>query len=187
MATPMMRIKKVIEEKLRPQGVKLSRMRGGRIYGWVISEAFEGVSEVDRFQKIWKPLDRHLASKDHAQISILFGVTPSEHTKLFEKTPRPSLNNHRYSSHKLAGLMRRARKALAQEYALGEIELRRTDTGRIAGQITSRSFARQDEHKRLDRIRKLLEENLTAEDLEHVGVIWLLTPRERKILIDEED
>lgn len=83
--------------------------------------------------------------------------------------------------------MRRVRKTLAQEFALGEIELRRTETGRIAGQITSRSFARQDEHKRLERIQKLLEENLSAEDLEHVGVIWPLTPRERKILIDEED
>ncbi len=187
MATPMIRIKKVIEEKLRPQGVKLSRMKGGRIYGWVISEAFEGVSEVDRFQKIWTRLDRHLAPKDHAQISILFGVTPSEHTKLFENVPRTRRNNHRYSSHKLAGLMRRVRKALAQEFALSEIELRRTDTSRVAGQITSRSFARQDEHKRLDRIHKLLEKNLTAEDMEHVGVIWPLTPRERKILIDEKD
>lgn len=51
MATPMMRIKKVIEEKLRPQSVKLSRIRGGRIYGWVISDSFEGDPKLIAFKK----------------------------------------------------------------------------------------------------------------------------------------
>ncbi len=186
MATPMMRIKKVLEKELHPQGIKLNRPRGGRIYGWVISEAFEGVSAVDRFQKIWQPLDRHLSPEDHARISALFGVTPGEHMKLFEKRPHPRPNNHRYSSRKLTALMTRVKKVLAQEFALREIELERTETGKVWGQVTSRSFTRQSSEARLNRIRKLLEERLSGDDLDHVLFIWPFTPRERKMLIDEQ-
>jgi acid stress-induced BolA-like protein IbaG/YrbA len=183
----MIRIKKVLEKELHPQDIKLSRPRGGRIYGWVISEAFEGVSTVDRFQKIWQPLDRQLSSKDHAQISALFGITPKEQIKLFEKRPRPRATNHPSSARELARLMMRVRKTLAQEFSPRTIELKPTPFGKITGWVTSDSFDGQSEFERMQRIFKLLNEHLSSKDREQVSVIWPITRLERRVLLEDKE
>ncbi len=87
----------------------------------------------------------------------------------------------------MASEMNRIRKALAKEFASKEIELKRTKFGSVTGWITSDSFKGQSEIKRMQRIFKLLNENLSAKDREQVSVIWPITRLERKILLEDKE
>jgi stress-induced morphogen len=187
MATTITRIKKALEKEFSPKEIKLDRTKGGRITGWVISDSFEGQPEVDRFHRIWKLLDKYLAGEDHSQISIIFGVTPREQKRLEENgKPRRPLNNL-YRGRKLTALLARVRKVLQKEFDPGEIKLKRTQNGRVSGWITSKSFARQSETARVQRIWKLFDEQLTPEEREHLSFFWPLTPLERKVLLEDEE
>jgi stress-induced morphogen len=187
MATTMTRIKKALEKEFSPKEIKLDRTKGERITGWVISDSFEGQPEVDRFHRIWKLLDKYLAGDDHGQISIIFGVTPLEQKRLEENwKPRQSINNL-YRGRKLTALLARVRKVLEKEFVHGEIELKRTKNGRVSGWITSKSFTRQSESERVQRIWKLFDEHLTPEEREHISFIWPFTPLERKVLLEDKE
>jgi stress-induced morphogen len=83
MATPMTRIKKVLEKEFSPKGIKLERTKSGRISGWVISKSFEGLSAVDRQHKIWKLLDKNLNPDDRDRIVGIFTITPVERKMAF--------------------------------------------------------------------------------------------------------
>ena len=80
----MMRVKKVLAKEFSPKGIKLERTKSGRISGWLISKSFEGQAAVDRQQRLWKLLDKHLDPEDNARIVGIFTVTPLEHKMLFE-------------------------------------------------------------------------------------------------------
>jgi acid stress-induced BolA-like protein IbaG/YrbA len=187
MATPMMRIKKALEKEFSSKEIKLERTKGGRISGWVISESFENLAEVDRFQKIWKVLDKYLDPEDHSRVLSIFAMTPYERKTMDENWKNHRPVTPRYRGRKLAAFLARVRNVLEQEFAPREIELKRTPGGRVTGWITSKSFARQSETERVRRIWKLFDEHLTPEERDHVSFIWPLTPLERKVLLEEEE
>jgi len=81
----------------------------------------------------------------------------------------------------------RIHKALEKEFSPREIELKRTQSGSITGWITSDTFDGQEEIERMQRVFKLLDENLSAEDRERVSVIWPITRLEHKVLLEDED
>jgi len=87
----------------------------------------------------------------------------------------------------MATLIMRVKKALEKEFAPQQIALERTKSGKITGWITSNSFDGQEEIERMQRVFKLLDENLSAEDRERVSVIWPITRLERKVLLEEEE
>jgi len=187
MVTTMTRIKKALEKEFSSQAIKLDRAKGGRITGWVISDSFENQSEVDRFQRIWKLLDKYLVGEDHSRISIIFGVTPLEQKRLEENgKSRSPINNH-YRGRQMTALLTRVRKVLEKEFAAREVELKRTQSGKVTGWVTSDSFDGQSEFERMQRVFKLLDEHLSAKDREHVSVIWPITRLERKVLLEDEE
>lgn len=87
----------------------------------------------------------------------------------------------------MAAEITRKKKALAQKFALKEIELKRTKFGSITGWITSDSFDGQSEIERMQRVFKLLDQHLSSKDREHVSVIWPITRLERRVLLEDEE
>ena len=81
----------------------------------------------------------------------------------------------------------RIRKAIETEFSRREIELKRSKSGSITGWITSDSFADQSEIERMQRVFKLLEAHLSAQDRKNVLVIWPITRLERKVLLEDEE
>lgn len=84
MATIDARVKKALAQEFSPREIALERTKFGKITGWVTSDSFDGQSEFERMQRIFKLLNEHLSSKDREQVSVIWPITRLERKVLLE-------------------------------------------------------------------------------------------------------
>jgi hypothetical protein len=70
---------------------------------------------------------------------------------------------------------------LSEKLANFEDALEKLPGGRVSGIVVSSSFRSMDHQKRQDKLWRILEKGLTADELAKVGAIALLTPAEAKV------
>ena len=58
--------------------VHLQSSRGGKVTGYIISEAFRGESQINRQNQLWAELERALSPEELAQVSAILTMTPAE-------------------------------------------------------------------------------------------------------------
>ena len=84
MAAEITRIKKALGREFAPKEIELKRSKFGSVTGWVTSDSFDGQSEIERMQRIFKLLNEHLSSKDREQVSVIWPITRLERKVLLE-------------------------------------------------------------------------------------------------------
>jgi len=84
MATLIMRVKKVLENEFASREIALERTHSGKVTGWVTSDSFDGQSEFERMQRLFKLLDDHLSAKDRERVSVIWPITRLERKVLLE-------------------------------------------------------------------------------------------------------
>ena len=84
MATLITRVKKVLENEFTSREIALERTQSGKVTGWVTSDSFDGQSEFERMQRIFKLLNEHLSTKDREHVSVIWPITRLERKVLLE-------------------------------------------------------------------------------------------------------
>jgi hypothetical protein len=84
MATPIVRIRKALENEFSSKEIELKRSKSGSITGWITSDSFADQSEIDRMQRIFKLLDQHLSPEDRERVSVIWPITRLERKVLLE-------------------------------------------------------------------------------------------------------
>lgn len=87
MATLISRVQKALEKEFSPKEILLESARRGMVDGWIISKSFEGLSSLERQQKIHKLLDQYFNLKDRQRILTIFTFTPLEKKILIDEDP----------------------------------------------------------------------------------------------------
>jgi len=85
MATLMERVQKVLEREFSPKEILLEPAGRGIVDGWIISKSFDGVSSLERQQKIYKLLDESFEEKERRHILTIFTLTPLEKRILIDE------------------------------------------------------------------------------------------------------
>jgi len=78
MATLMQRVQKVLEKEFSSKEILLEPAGRGMVDGWIISNSFDGLSDLERQQKIHGLLERHFNPQDRRHILTIFTLTPLE-------------------------------------------------------------------------------------------------------------
>ncbi len=84
MATLIARVKKVLENEFASREIALERTKSGKVTGWITSDSFDGQSEFERMQRIFKLLDERLSAKDREHVSVIWPITRLERKVLLE-------------------------------------------------------------------------------------------------------
>jgi len=84
MATVMERVQKVLRMEFSPQEIILQPAGGGMVGGWIISESFEELNEVERQQKVWKLFETFLNENERDHIVGFLTFTPLEKRMAFD-------------------------------------------------------------------------------------------------------
>ncbi len=84
MATPITRIQEVLEKEFAHREIELKRTKNGRVTGWITSDSFDGQSEIERMQRIWRVLNAYLRPEDRSRISAIWPITKLERKVLLE-------------------------------------------------------------------------------------------------------
>jgi len=84
METIMRRVQKALQKGFSHKGITLESVSGGMIAGWIISQSFEGLTGMERQQKIWKLFNKYLNEEDRARIGIFLTFTPLEKKMTFD-------------------------------------------------------------------------------------------------------
>ena len=72
------RVKSLLETKFSPAEIRLSGVDG--IVVILVSTHFEEMDDMDRQERVWKFLAKHLDRDERRAISIVVAVTPDENT-----------------------------------------------------------------------------------------------------------
>jgi acid stress-induced BolA-like protein IbaG/YrbA len=91
MATLMARVQKVLEKEFSPKEILLEPVGHGMVDGWVISKSFDGLSGLERQQKIHGLLDKYFNSEDRRRILTIFTLTPLEKRIIIDEDPEGSI------------------------------------------------------------------------------------------------
>ncbi len=78
MATLMARVQKALEKEFSPKEILLEPARRGMVDGWIISKSFDGLSDLERQQKVHGLLEKHFNMQDRRRILTIFALTPLE-------------------------------------------------------------------------------------------------------------
>ncbi len=84
MAPEISRIKKALTKEFSPREIELKRTKTGSVTGWITSDSFDGQSEIERMQRIFKLLNEHLSAKDREHVSVIWPITRLERKVLLE-------------------------------------------------------------------------------------------------------
>ena len=91
MATLMERVQKVLEKEFSPNEILLEPARHGMIDGWIISKSFDGLSDLERQQRIHGLLEKHFDVEDRRRILTIFALTPLEKKIIIDEDPEGSI------------------------------------------------------------------------------------------------
>ncbi|MDZ7361616.1 MAG: BolA family transcriptional regulator [candidate division KSB1 bacterium] len=91
MATLMARVQKVLEKEFSPKEILLESAGHGRVDGWIISKSFDGLSGLERQQKIHGLLNEHFNAPDRRRILTIFTLTPLEKRIIIDEDPEGSI------------------------------------------------------------------------------------------------
>lgn len=78
MATLMARVQKALEKEFSPKEILLEPAGRGMVDGWIISKSFDGLSDLERQQKVHGLLEKHFNMQDRRRILTIFALTPLE-------------------------------------------------------------------------------------------------------------
>jgi len=83
----LMRVQKALQKEFSHKGVHVASvgLNGERVGGWVISKSFEGLTGMERQQKVWKLFDKYLDEQDHDRLGIFLTFTPLEKKIQFDE------------------------------------------------------------------------------------------------------
>jgi acid stress-induced BolA-like protein IbaG/YrbA len=84
METIMRRVQKALQKEFPHQGIALESAGKGMVGGWVISKSFEGLSGMERQQKVRKLFEKFLDENDRAHVAVILTFTPLEKRMMFE-------------------------------------------------------------------------------------------------------
>jgi len=91
MATLMERVQKVLEREFSPREILLEPARHGMVDGWIISKSFDGLSDLERQQKIHGLLDKYFDGEERRRILTIFPLTPLEKRIIIDEDPEGSI------------------------------------------------------------------------------------------------
>jgi len=91
MATLMTRVQKVLEKQFSPKEILLEPAGRGIVDGWIISKSFDGLSELERQQKLHGLLEKHFNTQDRRRILTIFTLTPLEKRIIIDEDPEGSI------------------------------------------------------------------------------------------------
>ncbi|HYQ14958.1 MAG TPA: hypothetical protein VEQ58_04360 [Polyangiaceae bacterium] len=73
------RLREVLRELGYADGeIFLEVTGGGKVAGYIMSEAFRGESQIDRQEQLWAKLRQHLDPDELAQVVAVLTMTPTE-------------------------------------------------------------------------------------------------------------
>jgi len=128
MATLMARVQKVFEKEFSPNEILLESAGHGMVDGWIISKSFDGLSGLERQQKIHRLLNEHFNAPDRRRILTIFPLTPLEKRVIIDEDPEGSIQLPVQKNSSFASrTTKRARNAVANRRRL-------SDNGRVAKQ-----------------------------------------------------
>ena len=78
METVMTRVQRALRKEFSSKGILLESAGKGMVGGWIISKSFDGLSGMERQQKVWKVLNRYLDERDKSRVAVLLTFTPVE-------------------------------------------------------------------------------------------------------------
>ncbi|MDZ7290882.1 MAG: hypothetical protein ONB44_14630 [candidate division KSB1 bacterium] len=99
----MKRIQKALQKEFSPKGILLEAVSSGMIDGWIISKSFEGMTGMERQQKVWKLFDTYLDEKDRARIGFMLTFTPLKKKMQFDD----DFDGFRYATKQKSSLKKR--------------------------------------------------------------------------------
>lgn len=85
MATLMDRVQKVLEKEFSAKEILLEPAGRGMVDGWIISKSFDGLSEMERQQKIHQLFAKSFDEKERRRILTIFTLTPLEKKILIDE------------------------------------------------------------------------------------------------------
>ncbi len=85
MATLIERVQKVLEEEFSCKEILLESAGRGKVDGWIISKSFDGLSGLERQQKIHRLFGQYFNEKDRRRILTIFTITPLEKKILIDE------------------------------------------------------------------------------------------------------
>ena len=91
MATLMTRVQKALEKEFSPKEILLESAGRGIVDGWIISKSFDGLSGLERQQKIHGLLNEHFNAQDRRRILTIFPLTPLEKKIIIDEDPEGSI------------------------------------------------------------------------------------------------
>jgi len=91
MATLMTCVQKVLEKKFSPKEILLESAGHGMVDGWIISKSFDGLSGLERQQKIHGLLNEYFDAQERRRILTIFPLTPLEKRIIIDEDPEGSV------------------------------------------------------------------------------------------------
>jgi acid stress-induced BolA-like protein IbaG/YrbA len=78
METFEQKVRNILRLQFKGEGIQFHHDPGERIYGFIISEKFEGLDFLTRHEMIWSVLRSHLTPEEQQQIIGFLEYTPAE-------------------------------------------------------------------------------------------------------------
>jgi len=129
MATLMERVQIVLEKEFSPKEILLESAGRGIVDGWIISKSFDGLSGLERQQKIHGLLNEHFNTQDRRRILTIFTLTPLEKKIIIDEDPEGSVQLPvKKNSSSVNGTTRRTRNGVANRRRLA-------GNGRVASTV----------------------------------------------------